>query len=97
MDYLNDREKVDRAIFRDMAMTQEFYHPTIILLNVGGRACGQSHEVATTATGKYFKPQIIIRMHYASLPTLSTEAEVRAVFEKDKHVLFMRPGQKKTF
>jgi hypothetical protein len=36
-------------------------------------------------------------MHYASLPTLSTKAEMRAVLEKDKRVLFIKPGQTKTF
>ncbi|HEX8000577.1 MAG TPA: metal-dependent hydrolase [Pyrinomonadaceae bacterium] len=87
----------DTWIFGDMALIQEFYHPTVILLNVGGRAYGQSPEVAMTAVGKYFKPQIIIPMHYASLPTMSTEAEVRAVLEKDRRVLFMKPGQTKTF
>lgn len=87
----------DTWIFGDMALIQEFYHPTIILMNVGGKAYGQSPEVALTAINKYFKPQTIIPMHYASLPTLSTEAEVRAVLEKDRRVLFMKPGQTKTF
>lgn len=87
----------DTWIFGDMALIQEFYHPTIILLNVGGKAYGQSPKVAMTAVDKYFKPQVIIPMHYASLPTLSTAAEVRAVLEKDRRVLFMTPGQTKTF
>jgi L-ascorbate metabolism protein UlaG (beta-lactamase superfamily) len=87
----------DTWIFGNMALIEEFYHPTIILLNVGGKAYGQSPEVAMTAVNKYFKPRTIIPMHYASLPTLSTEAEVRAVLEKDKRVLFMKPGQTKTF
>jgi L-ascorbate metabolism protein UlaG (beta-lactamase superfamily) len=80
-----------------MALIQEFYHPTIILLNVGGRAYGQSPEIALRAVNKYFKPGVIIPMHYASLPTMSTEAEARAVLEKDRRVLFMKPGQTKTF
>jgi L-ascorbate metabolism protein UlaG (beta-lactamase superfamily) len=87
----------DTWIFGDMALIQEFYHPTIILMNVGGKAYGQSPQVALTAINKYFKPQIIIPMHYASLPTMSTEAEVRAAIEKDKRVQFMKPGQTKTF
>lgn len=87
----------DTWIFGDMALIQEFYRPTIILMNVGGKAYGQSPEVALTAVNRYFKPQVVIPMHYASLPTLSTEAEVRAVLEKDKRVLFMKPGQRKTF
>ncbi|MBD0326933.1 MAG: metal-dependent hydrolase, partial [Pyrinomonadaceae bacterium] len=55
----------DTWIFGDMALIQEFYRPTIILLNVGGRAYGQSPEIAMTAVSKYFKPQTIIPMHYA--------------------------------
>jgi L-ascorbate metabolism protein UlaG (beta-lactamase superfamily) len=87
----------DTWIFGDMALIQEFYHPTIILMNTGGKAYGQSPEIALTAINKYFKPQIIIPMHYASLPTLSTETEVRAAIEKDKRVIFMKPGQTRNF
>jgi L-ascorbate metabolism protein UlaG (beta-lactamase superfamily) len=87
----------DTWVFGDMALIQEFYHPTIILMNVGGKAYGQSPELALLAANRYFKPKTIIPMHYASLPTLSTEAEVRAVLGKDRRVLFMKPGETKTF
>ncbi len=87
----------DTWIFGDMALIEEFYHPNIILMNVGGKAYGQSPAVALLAANRYFKPQIIIPMHYASLPTLSTEAEVRAAIAKDKRVQFMKPGETKTF
>ena len=87
----------DTWIFGDMALIQEFYHPEIILMNVGGKAYGQSPEVALLGINRYFKPQIIIPMHYASLPTLSTEAEVRAAIGKDKRVRFMKPGEMKNF
>lgn len=87
----------DTWIFGDMALIQEFYHPTIILMNTGGKAYGQSPEVALTAINKYFRPQIIIPMHYASLPTLSTEAEVRAAIGRDRRVVFMKPGQTRNF
>ncbi len=83
----------DTWIFGDMALIQELYHPNIILMNVGGKAYGQSPEVALLAANRYFKPQIIIPMHYASLPTLSTEAEVRQAIEKDRRVRFMKPGE----
>jgi len=87
----------DTWIFGDMALIQELYHPNIILMNVGGKAYGQSPEVALLAANRYFKPQIIIPMHYASLPTLSTEAEVRQAIEKDRRVRFMKPGETITF
>lgn len=87
----------DTWIFGDMALIQEFYHPTIILMNVGGKAYGQSPEVALLAINKYFRPQVIIPMHYASLSTLSTEAEVRAAIGKDRRVVFMKPGEMRGF
>lgn len=87
----------DTWIFGDMALIQEFYHPTIILMNVGGKAYGQSPEVALLAINRYFKPQIIIPMHYASLATLSTEAEVRAAIGKDRRIKFMKPGETRSF
>ena len=87
----------DTWLFGDMVLIQEFYHPTIILLNVGGKAYGQSPELALLGVNRYFKPQVIIPMHYASLPTLSTEAEVRAVIGKDRRVVFMKPGETRNF
>lgn len=87
----------DTWIFNDMALIQEFYHPNIILMNTGGKAYGQSPTVALLAINRFFKPQIIIPMHYASLPPMSTEAEVRAAIGRDRRVQFMKPGETKQF
>ncbi|HYG80289.1 MAG TPA: metal-dependent hydrolase [Pyrinomonadaceae bacterium] len=87
----------DTWIFNDMALIQEFYHPNIILMNTGGKAYGQSPEVALLAVNRFFKPQVIIPMHYASMPTMSTEAEVRAAIGKDRRVQFMKPGETRNF
>ena len=87
----------DTWIFGDMALIQEFYKPTIILMNVGGKAYGQSPTIALTGIKKYFKPQVIIPMHYASMPTMSTEDEVRAAIGHDKRVRFMKPGETQRF
>ena len=87
----------DTWIFNDMALIQEFYHPNIILMNTGGKAYGQSPEVALLAVNRFFRPQVIIPMHYASLPTMSTEAEVRAAIGRDRRVHFMKPGETRIF
>lgn len=87
----------DTWIFNDMALIQEFYHPNIILMNTGGKAYGQSPTVALLAVNRFFKPQVIIPMHYASFAGMSTEAEVRAAIGQDKRVQFMKPGQTKNF
>jgi L-ascorbate metabolism protein UlaG (beta-lactamase superfamily) len=66
-------------------------------MNTGGKAYGQSPEIALTAINKYFRPQTIIPMHYASMPTMSTEAEVRAAIGRDRRVQFMKPGETRNF
>lgn len=87
----------DTWIFNDMALIQEFYRPEIILMNTGGKAYGQSPEVALLAINRFFRPRVIIPMHYASMPTMSSEAEVRAAIGKDKRVRFMKPGETRNF
>ncbi len=87
----------DTWVFGDMALIQEFYRPTIILMNAGGKAYGQSPEIGLLGVNRFFKPRVIIPMHYASMPTMSTEAEVRAAIEKDKRVIFMKPGETRAF
>ena len=53
--------------------------------------------MARRAVTKYFKPQTIIPMHYATFPGLATEAEVRAAFAGDRRLTVMKPGQQLTF
>lgn len=87
----------DTWIFGDMALIQEFYHPNIILMPVGAVADGQTPRMAWIAVTRYFKPQVVIPMHYGALPGSSTEADLRAVFGKDPRVVFMKPGETKKF
>ena len=87
----------DTWIFGDMALIQEFYHPTIILMNAGGKAYGQAPEVGLMGINRWFAPQVIIPMHYASMPTMSTDAEVRAAIGHDKRVRFLTPGESARF
>jgi L-ascorbate metabolism protein UlaG (beta-lactamase superfamily) len=88
----------DTWIFTDMQHIQEFYKPTIILLVVGGGAFVQDAPTAKASIQKYFKPKVIIPMHYGEEPfKLATEDDVRKVFKGDKRVLFMKPGETKLF
>lgn len=84
----------DTWIFTDMQHIQEFFKPSIILLNVGGGKFAQDTNTAKASIKKYFNPKYIIPMHYGVNPfNLATEAEVKTVFKKDKRVLFMKPGE----
>lgn len=87
----------DTWIFGDMSLIQELFHPSIILLGVGGGPYTESPAVARRAVQKYFSPQVIIPMHYATFPGLATEAQVRAAFAGDRRLRVMTPGQQLVF
>jgi L-ascorbate metabolism protein UlaG (beta-lactamase superfamily) len=87
----------DTWLFGDMALIQEFYHPDIILLNVGGGPYTQNPYMAKLAIDRYFKPTTIIPMHYGTFEGLATANDVRLRFRGDRRVTIMTPGQKLNF
>jgi len=87
----------DTWIFGDMSLIQEFYHPNIILMGCGAVAHEQYPRMAWLAVNRYFKPQVIIPMHYGALPGSSREADIRVVVGDDARVKFMKPGETRKF
>ena len=87
----------DTWIFGDMALIQELFHPNVILLNVGGGYFGADPKTAALAIKKYFAPEFIVPMHFATFPILATEADVTAAFKGDRRFVLMTPGQTKEF
>ena len=87
----------DTWIFGDMSLIEEAFHPSIILLGVGGGPYTEDPATAARAVRKYFHPTTIVPMHFATFPGLATDAQVRAAFSGDKRVVIMTPGQTRTF
>jgi L-ascorbate metabolism protein UlaG (beta-lactamase superfamily) len=87
----------DTWLFGDMDLIQELYHPNIILLGVGGGPFTMDPRTAQLAIGKYFKPDVIVPMHYATFEGLATATDVRVRFAGDRRVRIMTPGQKLSF
>lgn len=87
----------DTWLFGDMALIQEMYHPSIILIGAGGGPYTQGPDDARREIAKYFKPQTIVPMHYGTFPALATEAQVRAAFAGDKRLAVMKPGETRSF
>ena len=83
----------DTWIFGDMSLIQEVYHPNIILLCVGGGPYTENPQAAARAVRKYFRPTVIIPMHYGTFPALATAADVRAAFRGDRRLKVMTPGE----
>ena len=87
----------DTWLFGDMSLIEELYHPSIVLLCVGGGPFTEDPATAALAIRKYFHPTAIVPMHYATFPALASASQVRAVFGGDKRVVMMTPGQSRTF
>ena len=87
----------DTWIFGDMSLIQELYHPSVLLLGVGGGPYTEDPATAALAVKKYFHPSVIVPMHYGTFPGLATDAQVRAAFKGDKRLTVMKPGQTLTF
>jgi L-ascorbate metabolism protein UlaG (beta-lactamase superfamily) len=86
----------DTWLFGDMALIQELYHPDIVLLTTGGGRWGLDPKTAALAMRKYFRPSIIIPMHFGTFEPLATESDVRAAFAGDRRVRLLKPGQATT-
>ena len=83
----------DTWIFGDMSLIQELYHPSILLLGVGGGPYTEDPATAALAVRKYFHPSAIVPMHYATFPGLATTAQVQQAFKGDKRLRMMKPGE----
>jgi L-ascorbate metabolism protein UlaG (beta-lactamase superfamily) len=86
----------DTRMFGDMSLIEEFYHPSIILMGCGTAADGQYARIAWLAVNRYFKPQVVIPMHYGALPGSSSEADIRAVARDDARVEFRKRARRET-
>jgi len=53
--------------------------------------------MAWLAVNRYFKPQVVIPMHYGAVPGAPSEADIRAAVGNDARVKFMKPGETLTF
>ena len=83
----------DTWIFGDMSLIQELYHPSILLLCVGGGPYTEDPATAALAVRKYFRPSVIVPMHYGTFPALAGDAQVRGAFKGDKRLTVMKPGE----
>ncbi|MCE9672453.1 metal-dependent hydrolase [Myxococcus stipitatus] len=83
----------DTWLFGDMALIQELFHPDIVLVAAGGGRWAMDPRAAALAIRKYFRPSIIVPMHYATFEPLSEEPEVRAAFSGDDRVRILTPGR----
>lgn len=87
----------DTWIFGDMSLIEEMFHPSIILLNVGGGPYTQGPAAAAAGIRKYFHPKAIVPMHFGTFPALASEAQVRSAFRNNSRLTVMKPGETRRF
>jgi L-ascorbate metabolism protein UlaG (beta-lactamase superfamily) len=87
----------DTWIFGDMSLIEELYHPSIVLLGVGGGPYTENPTVAALAIHKYFHPKVIIPMHYGTFGALAQEADVRKAFAGDSRLHVLMAGHPTAF
>lgn len=83
----------DTALFSDIKLIEERYHPNIALLPCGDRVTMNAQEAAIAAG--YLKAKFIIPIHYKTFPILDQDpiAELTRLVSKEQHVIALQPGE----
>jgi len=84
----------DTAVFGDMALIHEFYHPDLAMVCIGGHYT-MDPKGAAYAMRELVKPKQAIPIHYGTYPVINrTPAEFKAALgDAPIEMLDLRPGQ----
>jgi len=81
----------DTAVFGDMKLISELYHPAIAMLPIGGHFTMGPTEAALAA--RYLEAKVILPLHFGTFPPLKgTPAELAALVETGVEVVQWTPG-----
>jgi L-ascorbate metabolism protein UlaG (beta-lactamase superfamily) len=88
----------DTALFSDMRLIAERYHPDLVLIPIGGHFVMDPADAAY-AVREWLKPTCVIPMHYGTTPLLKgTPEQFRAALgDFPTRVLALSPGESATF
>jgi L-ascorbate metabolism protein UlaG (beta-lactamase superfamily) len=82
----------DTAVFGDMQLIRELYHPTVAILPIGGHFTMGPQEAALAA--RFLQPKTILPIHYGTVPQLTgTPVELAAQLPADVEVVRWAPGE----
>lgn len=81
----------DTAVFGDMQLIRELYHPKVTMLPIGGHYTMGPTEAALAV--RYLTPEIVLPLHFGTFPQLKgTPKELAALVEGNIQVLQWSPG-----
>jgi L-ascorbate metabolism protein UlaG (beta-lactamase superfamily) len=84
----------DTAVFKDMELIRELYHPQVAMLPIGSHYVMNPAEAALAC--RLLQPEFVIPMHYGTFPVLTgTPQELAARLQDQPHikVLALQPGE----
>ncbi len=84
----------DTAVFRDMELIRDLYHPQVAMLPIGSHYVMNPAEAALAC--RLLQPEFVIPMHYGTFPVLTGTPQELADHLKDQpgiKVLALKPGE----
>jgi len=89
----------DTAVFSDMRLIAEMYHPDLVMIPIGGNYT-MDPQGAAYALRAYLRPRYAIPMHYGTTPLLKGTPEelIRAMGPNiSTTIVVMKPGETRSF
>jgi L-ascorbate metabolism protein UlaG (beta-lactamase superfamily) len=82
----------DTAVFGDMKLIRELYHPQAAMLPIGGHFTMGPKEAALAA--RFLAPEMVLPLHFGTFPPLKgTPEELAALIDADIQVVRWAPGE----
>ena len=82
----------DTAVFADMQLIRELYHPEIAMLPIGGHFTMGPKEAALAV--RYLAPKTVLPLHFGTFPPLTgTPAQLAAQVDSKVDVVRWSPGE----
>jgi L-ascorbate metabolism protein UlaG (beta-lactamase superfamily) len=84
----------DTAVFKDMELIRELYHPQVVMLPIGSHYVMNPAEAALAC--RLLQPEFVIPMHYGTFPVLTGTPEELAGHLQDQpqiKILALKPGE----
>lgn len=82
----------DTAVFGDMKLIAELYHPEIAMLPIGGHYTMGPQEAALAV--RLLEPKLVLPIHFGTFPPLTgTPQQLAALVGPDVKIAYLEPGQ----
>ena len=82
----------DTAVFSDMNLIRELYHPEVAMVPIGGHYTMGPREAALAVS--YLKPEVVLPLHFGTFPPLKgTPQELIALLDSNVFVFQGNPGE----